>query len=269
MVSRLRANLMSEPRIGVYICHCGGNISNTVDVAKVKENVAKLKGVVAAETYEYVCSDPGQDMITKGIKELGLNRIVVASCSPRMHLDTFRKNLTSAGLNPYFLEMANIREQCSWIHDDKDIATAKAIDLVRGAVERARFLEPLNVKSIPVNKEVLVIGGGIAGINTSIELADKGFKVHLIEKGPSIGGHMAQLSKTFPTLDCSQCILTPRMVYAAQHPNIEITSMAELASVEGSPGNYKVTIKKHPRFVTANCTACGECETKCPVKVPK
>jgi len=258
-----------EAKIGVYICHCGGNISDTVDVARVKEASANLKGVKVAETYEYVCSDPGQEMITNGIKEYGLNRIVVASCSPRMHLDTFRRTVESAGLNPYFLEMANIREQCSWIHNDKEAATSKAIDLTRGAVERARYLEPLELRIMPVNKDVLVIGGGIAGIITSIELADKGYHAYLVEKSPSIGGHMAQLSKTFPTLDCSQCILTPKMVYAGQHPNIEIISMAEPTTIEGSPGNYRVLITKRPRFVdAARCTACGECEKVCPVKVP-
>jgi len=258
-----------EPKVGVYICHCGGNISDTVDVARLREAVAKFEGVKVAETYEYVCSDPGQDMIKKGIREHGLNRIVVASCSPRMHLDTFRRTLESAGLNPYLLEMTNIREQCSWVHDDIEVATSKAIDLLRGAVERARYLEPLEIKSMPVKRDILVIGGGIAGIITSIELADKGYRVYLVERSPSIGGHMAQLSKTFPTLDCSQCILTPKMVYAGQHPNIEIISMAELIAVEGSPGNYRVLIGKRPRFVDASkCTACGECEKVCPVKVP-
>lgn len=258
-----------ETKVGVYICHCGGNISDTVDVEKVREAAAKFEGVKIAETYEYVCSDPGQEMIIKGIKEHGLNRIVVASCSPRMHLDTFRRAVESAGLNQYFLEMANIREQCSWVHDDKEAATSKAIDLVRGAVERARYLEPLKTKSIPVNTDILVIGGGIAGIIASIELADKGYQVYLVERSPSIGGHMAQLSKTFPTLDCSQCILTPKMVYAGQHPNIKTISMAEPIVVEGSPGNYRVLIKKHPRFIDASkCTACGECEKFCPIKVP-
>jgi len=258
-----------KPRVGVYICHCGGNISDTIDVEKVKEAATKLKGVNVAETYEYVCSDPGQEMITKGIKEHGLNRIVVASCSPRMHLDTFKQTVKSAGLNSYFLDMANIREQCSWVHDDKEAATAKAIDLVRGAVERARYLGPLEAKSMPVKQDVLVIGGGVAGIIASIELADKGYQVYLVERTPSIGGHMAQLSKTFPTLDCSQCILTPKMVYAGQHPNIKIISMAEPIAVEGTPGNYRILIKVRPRFVDATkCTACGECAEKCPIKVP-
>lgn len=258
-----------KARVGVYICHCGGNISDTVDVEKVKKAAAKFKGVEVAETYEYMCSNPGQERITKGIKERGLNRIVVASCSPRMHLETFRQTLKSAGLNAYFLDMANIREQCSWVHDDKETATAKAIDLIHGAVERARYLAPLEPKSMPVKQDILVIGGGIAGIIASLELADKGYQVYLVEKSPSIGGHMAQLSKTFPTLDCSQCILTPKMVSAGQHPNIKIVSMAEPAAVEGTPGNYRVLIKQRPRFVDASkCTACGECVKKCPVKVP-
>jgi heterodisulfide reductase subunit A len=264
-----KIEMAEEAKIGVYICHCGGNISDTVDVEKVKEEVAKLKGVKIAETYEYVCSDPGQEMITEGIKEHNLNRIIVASCSPRMHLDTFRRTVKSAGLNPYLLDMANIREQCSWAHDDVEAATSKAIDLIRGAVARARYLEPLETESIPVNKDVLVIGGGVAGIMASLELADKGQQVYLVERSPSIGGHMAQLSKTFPTLDCSQCILTPRMVDAGQHPKIEIISMAEPVAVEGSPGNYRVLVRKLPRFVDASkCIACGECEKVCPVKVP-
>jgi heterodisulfide reductase subunit A len=258
-----------EPKIGVYICHCGGNISDTVDVEKVREAVAKLEEVKIAKTYEYVCSDPGQEMITDDIKNHGLNRIIVASCSPRMHLDTFRRAVESVGLNPYYLDMANIREQCSWAHDDIEAATSKAIDLIRGAVARAHYLEPLETKNIPVNKNVLVIGGGIAGIMGSLELADKGFQVYLVEKSPSIGGHMAQLSKTFPTLDCAQCILTPKMVDVGQHPKIEIISMAEVMAVEGSPGNYRVLVKKYPRFVDASkCIACGECAKVCPVKFP-
>ena len=261
--------MYGEAKIGVYICHCGGNISDTVDVGRVKEAVAKLEGVEIVVTDQYVCSDPGQEMIKNGIMDYGLNRIVVASCSPRMHLDTFRHVVESAGLNSYLLEIANIREQCSWVHGNKEEATSKAIDIIRSAVDRSRYLKPLNAKVIPVKKDILVIGGGIAGIIASIELADKGYQVYLIERSPSIGGHMAQLSKTFPTLDCSQCILTPKMVYAAQHPNIRIITMAEVQAIEGSPGNYRVLIKKNPRFVGAsNCTACGACEKVCPVKIP-
>ncbi|MCS7114476.1 MAG: FAD-dependent oxidoreductase [Nitrososphaerota archaeon] len=260
--------MAEKPSIGVFICHCGGNISDTVDVEKVREAASKMEEVKLAKTYEYVCSDPGQEMIKEAIKEHGLNRIVVASCSPRMHLDTFRQTLESAGLNKYLLEMANIREQCSWVHEDKEAATSKAINLIRGAVARARHLEPLEPKSMLVNQNVLVIGGGIAGIITALELADKGYQVYLVERSPSIGGHMAQLSKTFPTLDCSQCILTPKMVSASQHPRIKIVTMAELEAAEGTPGNYRVLIRKQPRFVNDNCRACGECENVCPVKVP-
>jgi heterodisulfide reductase subunit A len=268
-MERVEMAKKEESKIGVYICHCGGNISDTVDVEKVREAVAKLEGVKVAKNYEYVCSDPGQEMITEDIKEHGLNRIIVASCTPRMHLDTFRRAVESVGLNPYYLDMANIREQCSWAHDDVEAATSKAIDLIRGAVARAHHLEPLETKNIPVNKNVLVIGGGIAGIMGSLELADKGFQVYLVEKSPSIGGHMAQLSKTFPTLDCAQCILTPKMVDVGQHPKIELISMAEVMAVEGSPGNFRVLVKKHPRFVDASkCIACGECANVCPVKFP-
>ena len=261
--------IMHDVRVGVFICHCGGNISDTVNVEKVREEISKIQGVNVCVTHEYLCSDPGQETIVKAIKEGKVNRIVIAACTPKMHINTFRKVLESAGLNPYLLEIANIREQCSWVHDDKDLATLKAIDLIRGAVERARHLSPLEAKKVPIDVRVLVIGGGIAGIITSIELAEKGFKVYLVERSPSIGGHMAQLTKTFPTLDCSQCILTPKMVYAAQHPNIEIITMAEPVKVEGSPGNYKVLIRKKSRFVDASkCVACGACEKVCPVKVP-
>ena len=258
-----------EVRIGVFICHCGGNISDTVNVEKVREEISRIDGVKVCVTQEYLCSDPGQETIIKAIKEEGVNRVVIAACTPKMHINTFRKTLESADLNPYLLEIANIREQCSWVHENRELATLKAIDLVRGAVERARHLSPLDVRKVPINTRVLVIGGGIAGIVTSIELAEKGFKVYLVERGPSIGGHMAQLTKTFPTLDCSQCILTPKMVYAAQHPNIEIITLAEPVKVEGSPGNYKVLIRKKPRYVDiSKCVACGECEKACPVKVP-
>jgi len=258
---------MRKPKIGVYICHCGGNISDTVEVAKAKEAISKCPGVEVCETYEYMCSKPGQDMIERDIKEHKLNGVVVASCSPRMHLDTFRGAGKRAGLNPYLLEMANIREQCSWVHDNKQLATDKATNLIRGLTERVQHLEPLEAKNMPVNKDVAVIGGGIAGILASIELADKGYKVYLVERNPSVGGHMAQLSKTFPTLDCSACILTPKMVYVSQHPNIEIIDMAEPIAVGGSPGNYEVDLRIRPRYVDKEkCTACGECAKVCPVK---
>ncbi len=261
-----------KTRIGVYICRCGcgkeGNISGTVEVEKLKEAAAAFEDVEVSEVYEYVCSNPGQKMIRDGIKEKGLNRIVVSACSPRMHLETFRRNVETAGLNQYLLEIANIREQCSWIHDDREQATQKAIHLVKGAVERSRHLKPLEPKTMEVSKNVVVIGGGIAGINSSLELADKGFHVYLVERSPSIGGHMAQLGKTFPTLDCSSCILTPKMVEVKQHPNIRLLTYSEVRSVEGVVGNFKVVIEKKPRYVIEElCNGCNDCSEACPVIV--
>lgn len=261
--------MSEDPQIGVFICNCGGNISDTVDIPRVKKAIGSFKQVKITEALEYMCSNPGQEMIKKAIQEHNLNRVVVASCSPRMHLDTFRQAVKSAGLNPYLLEMVNIREHCSWVHDNKEKATSKATALIRGAVERARHLEPLNPKSMKVTKSALVVGGGIAGIYSALELADKGYQVYMIERKTSIGGHMAQLSKTFPTFDCSACILTPKMVSVAQHPKIKIFTNAEPVNVKGSPGNYKVKVKIKPRYVNLEkCTACGECALKCPVKKP-
>lgn len=257
-----------KPSIGVFICHCGGNISDTVDVEKLQNAIFSLENVKVAKTYTYICSDPGQEMIKESIKKYNLNRVVIAACSPRMHLETFRQTMENAGLNKYFLEIANIREQCSWVHGDREKATSKAMDLVRAAVARARFLEPLEPVRMPVSQKVLVIGGGISGLIAALELADKGYQTYIVEKSPTIGGHMAQLSKTYPTLDCSQCILTPKMVSAAQHSNVKLITMAKVEAVEGFPGNYRVLIKKKPRYVNENCKACGECEKVCPVKVP-
>ncbi len=192
-----------EPRIGVYICHCGSNIAGTVDCAQVTEFALGLPSVAIARDYKFICSDPGQDIIRSDIKEQGLNRVVVASCSPRLHELTFRRVLASAGLNPYFFEMANIREQCSWVHTDKEKATEKAKALVSAAVRRVFFHEPLETREVPVNPRTLVVGGGIAGIQAALEIADGGYKVILVEREPSIGGNMARLDKTFPTLDCS------------------------------------------------------------------
>jgi heterodisulfide reductase subunit A len=221
------------------------------------------------ETFEYLCSNPGQEMIKKAIKEKFLERVVVASCSPRMHINTFRQVMNRVGLNPYFLEMVNIREQCSWVHDDKEKATNKTIDLVHAGVKRAQYLEPLTPEKIKVNENVLVIGGGIAGIYSALELADKGYQVYLVERNPSIGGHMAQLSKTFPTFDCSACILTPKMVSLFHHPNIKIFTNAEPILVKGTSGRFKVTIKLKPRYVDlARCKACEECAEICPVEKP-
>jgi heterodisulfide reductase subunit A len=192
-----------EPRIGVYVCHCGANIAGTVDVAQVAEHASGLPSVVVARDYKFMCSDPGQDLIKNDIKEMGLNRVVVASCSPRLHEPTFRRTLSSAGLNPYLFEMANIREQCAWVHEDREMATEKAKALVRAAVRRVFLHEPLETKEVPVNPCTLVVGAGIAGIQAALEIADSGHKVYLVEREPSIGGNMARLDKTFPTLDCS------------------------------------------------------------------
>lgn len=257
----------SEARIGVYICHCGINIAATVDMEAITEFASTLPNVVVARNYLYMCSDPGQELIKKDVQELNLNRVVVASCSPRMHEPTFRKTLQEVGLNPYFFEMANIREQCSWVHSDRVQATQKAEDLVAAAVARASWLEPLEEEEIDVIPQVLIIGGGIAGIQAALDIADAGYKVYLVEKEPTIGGRMAQLDKTFPTLDCSSCILTPKMVDVARHPNIELLTYSEVIDVEGYVGNFKVKVRKKPRYVDLDkCTACGVCYENCPVR---
>ena len=217
-----------------------------------------------ARNYAYMCSDPGQLLIKEDIKEEGVNRVVVASCSPRMHEPTFRKALQEAGLNPYFLEMANIREQCSWVHEDREAATEKAKQLVAAAVSKARLLEPLTSREVDAEPSALVIGAGIAGIQAALDIADAGFKVYLVEKSPSVGGRMAQLDKTFPTLDCSACILTPKMVDAANHPNIELFTYSEVEEVSGYIGNFEVKVRKKARYVdVSKCTGCGACAKEC------
>jgi len=256
-------------KIGVFVCWCGSNIAETVDVERVSEVSAQVPGVVYSVNYKYMCSDPGQDMIKKAIKDYNLTGVVVASCSPRMHEVTFRRAASEAGLNPYMLEMANIREQCSWVHNDKEKATQKAIDLVRMMIEKVKRNQPLQDIKIPVTKKVLVIGGGVAGIQAALDVAAGGTKTILLDREPSIGGHMSMLDETFPTLDCSQCILTPKMVEASQNPNIEIMTYSEIDSVSGFVGNFKVNIRKKARYVDPNeCTGCGICWSKCPVSVP-
>jgi len=255
-------------RIGVYICHCGLNIAGTVDVEEVAEYAASLDSVVVSRHYRYMCSDPGQALIKEDIKNLGLNRIVVASCSPRMHELTFRQVCQDSGLNPYLYEQANIRELCSWVHDDKKIATEKAKDIVRAAVRRVCWNEPLEVKETTVNSDVLVVGGGIAGIQASLDIANGEHKVYLVEREPSIGGHMIQLDRTFPTLDCSECILTPKMADVGRHPFIELLAYSEVEEVSGSIGNFKVRVRKKARHIdVSKCIGCGVCEEKCPWKV--
>ncbi len=258
---------MEDVKIGVYVCHCGSNIAGTVDVGEVAKYAATLPHVVISRDYSYMCSEPGQELIKDDIKKLDLNRVVVASCSPRMHELTFRNTCQDGGLNPYLYEQANIREHCSWVHDDKKVATRKAKDLVRAAVKRVYYHKPLEVKEAPVNPNVLVVGGGIAGIQASLDIANGEHKVYLVEREPSIGGHMIQLDRTFPTLDCSECILTPKMTEVGQHPFIEVLAYSEVEEVSGSIGQFKIKLRKKARYVDeSRCVACGLCEEKCPWK---
>ncbi|MBI5529101.1 MAG: CoB--CoM heterodisulfide reductase iron-sulfur subunit A family protein [Deltaproteobacteria bacterium] len=253
-----------KPRIGVYVCHCGTNISGKVKVDDVARYAAELPGVVVARDYKFLCSDPGQDLIIKDIKAQRLSRVVVSSCSPRMHEPTFRGACGRAELNPFLVTMANIREQCSWVTVDPGAATEKAKALVAGAVARAAELDPLSVKIVPVNPAVLVLGGGITGIQAALEIAGAGRKVYLVEREPSIGGHMAKFDKTFPTLDCSACILTPKMVSVGQHENIEFLTHSELEDVTGYIGNFKVKVRRKARFVDEEkCNGCGACWEAC------
>jgi heterodisulfide reductase subunit A len=257
-----------EPRIGVYICHCGSNIAGTVDTEEVTRFAQDLEGVVVARDYKFMCSDPGQELIKKDIRELGLNRVVVASCSPTMHEPTFRRACQEAGLNPYLFEMANIRDQCSWVTEDKEKATEKAKALVSAAVSRVYYHQPLETREVAINPNTLVVGGGIAGIQAALKIADSEHKVYLVERSPSIGGHMAQLDKTFPTLDCSACILTPKMTLVGSHPYIEMMTYSEVEEVAGFIGNFKVKVRKKAKYVNHDkCTGCGICQTKCPAKV--
>jgi heterodisulfide reductase subunit A len=257
-------------RIGVYVCHCGLNIAGVVDVEKVAQYAKTLPDVVVAKHYIYMCSEPGQRMVQDDIKAKKLDRVVIATCSPRMHEETFRRAVGEAGLNPYLIEIVNLREQVSWTHPhEPEKATAKAKALVRMGVARARLLEPLEKRTVSVEKSVLVVGGGIAGIQASLDLAAAGFPVYLVEKSPSIGGRMAQLDKTFPTLDCSACILTPKMVEIAKHPNITLLTNAEVTDVRGFVGNYEATILRKPGYVDEKrCVGCELCMEVCPVKVP-
>ena len=252
-------------KIGVFVCHCGSNIAATVDVKKVAELALKEPGVCHAEDYPYMCSEAGQSRIAAAIKEKGLTGVVVCSCSPRMHEATFRKAAERCGLNPYMVEIANLREHCSWIHKDMTEATEKAVILMRAAVAKVHLNAPLQAGESAVTKRALVIGGGIAGIQTALDIADAGYPVDIVEKTPSIGGRMSQLDKTFPTLDCSACILTPKMVEAAAHENITIHTYSEVEKVSGFVGNFTVDIRKKARMVDlTKCTGCGVCQEKCP-----
>ncbi|MEM3731505.1 MAG: CoB-CoM heterodisulfide reductase HdrA2 [Candidatus Bathyarchaeia archaeon] len=258
-----------EIRIGVYVCHCGLNIAGSVDCAEVAKFAATLPHVVVAKDNRYTCSDQGQAIIKNDIREYKLNRVVVASCSPRLHEPTFRKACEEAGLNKYLFEMANIREQCSWVHlHDREAATEKAKDLVKMAVAKAALLKPAEEIEVPITREALVIGGGVAGIQAALDLADTGYRVYLVEKEPSIGGMMARIDKTFPTMDCSICILAPKMSDVGRHPNIKLLTNSEVVDVKGYVGNFHVKIIRKPRYVKDDCSACGECSKVCPITVP-
>ena len=261
---------MSE-KIGVYVCHCGTNIAGTVDVVNVAQWAAEHlehRGVVIGREYKFMCSSLGQELIEQDIKELGLTRVVVAACSPHLHEQTFRTASKRAGLNPYLCELVSIREQVSWVHTDKAAATEKAKAVISGGVERVRMDEPLEPLLVPIHPATMVVGGGIAGIQAALEIADSGRHVYLVEREPSIGGHMAQFDKTFPTLDCSACILTPKMVSVGSHPNITLLTWSEVDNVDGYVGNFTVTVRKKARYVnTDSCTGCGICWEKCPKKI--
>jgi heterodisulfide reductase subunit A len=261
---------MSE-KIGVYVCHCGTNIAGTVDVEQVAQwagSRLKERGVVIARDYKFMCSSLGQELVEQDIKELGLTRVVVAACSPHLHERTFRTACQRAGLNPYLCEMVSIREQVSWVHSDKEAATTKSEAVISGGVERVIRNEPLEPLKVPIYADTMVVGGGIAGIQAALEIADSGYHVVLVEREPSIGGHMAQFDKTFPTLDCAACILTPKMVDVGAHPNITMYTWSEVEKVDGYVGNFTVTVRKKARYVnTDSCTGCGICWEKCPKKV--
>jgi heterodisulfide reductase subunit A len=264
-------NNKNQERVGVYICHCGSNIAGTVDVVELAKWAGEKlahQGVVISREYKFMCSSLGQELIEKDIKELGLTRVVVGACSPHLHEKTFRTAAKNAGLNPYLVELASIREHVSWVHSDKAVGTEKAKAIISGAVSRVIENVPLEEIKVPINANTLVVGGGIAGIQAALEIANAGFHVYLVEREPSIGGHMAQFDKTFPTLDCSACILTPRMVEVGTHPNITMMTYSEVTNVSGYVGNFHVTVKQKARCVnTSLCTGCGICQEKCPKKV--
>jgi len=257
-------------RIGFYICHCGHNIGSIVDCPAVAEHIGKLPGVVLSRDYKYMCSDPGQELIQQDIREHKLNRVVVASCSPLLHEHTFRTATERGGLNPFYFQMVNIREHDSWVHGDRAEATTKAKALAQAAIHRVRFHQELATTKVPIHPDVLVVGGGISGIHAALTLGNAGKKVYLVERDPSIGGHMAKFDKTFPTLDCAACILTPKMSAVRSHENVTLWTYSEVVKVEGYVGNYKVTVRRKPRYVIEDlCVGCLECVKSCVYKEPK
>lgn len=261
-------NKNGQPRIGVFVCHCGTNIAGKVNISEVIEFASKLDNVAVAKDYKFMCSDPGQELIKQNIKDHNLNRVIVASCSPLMHEPTFRGATAEGGLNPFYFQMANIREQVSWVTEDPEKATKKAKALISAAVRRVALHHPLIKKEVPVRPEVLIVGGGIAGLQAALTYANSGKKVYLVEKQPSIGGHMSWLDKTFPTLDCSACILTPKMTEVGKHPNIELLTWSEVEEISGFVGNFKAKIKKKARYVDIDkCNSCGACWENCPTTI--
>jgi len=264
-----RSTERQRHRVGVFVCHCGINIAGVVKIDELREMIKDYPGVAVVKDHQYCCSDPGQGMIKETIEAEKLDRVVVACCSPTLHENTFRKAGEAVGLNRYTLEIANIREQCAWVTEDRDEATRKASRIVRAMIEKVTADEPLEPIGVDVTKRALVIGGGVAGIQAALDIANSGHEVVLVEKLPSIGGKMAQLSETFPTLDCSQCILTPKMVDVAQHPNITLRTYTEVDEISGHVGNFRVKLRQKARSVDWDaCTGCGLCSTKCPGKAP-
>jgi heterodisulfide reductase subunit A2 len=258
-----------ENRIGVYVCHCGTNIAGKVAVEKVADYALELPGVVVSREYRFMCSDPGQEQIREDIAEHRLNRVVVAACSPRMHEKTFQKTLEKGGINRFYLQIANIREHVSWPTEDPEAATKKAMDMVRAAVARVPLHGPLPTHEVAVNKEVMVVGAGIGGIQAALDIADGGYQVHLVERLPSVGGHMSQYDKVFPTLDCAACIGTPKMVAVGMHEKIKLHTYSEVEEVSGFVGQFKVKVRHKAAYVNHEvCTGCGICQEKCPKKVP-
>lgn len=260
---------MADKKVGVFVCHCGINIADTVDVEAVVERLREDPRVAFATDYIYMCSDPGQQLVQKKIEEEGLDAVVVAACSPSLHELTFRTASAEAGLNAWQCEIANIREQCSWVHKDRDKATDKAVRIIRSMVAKTYLNESLEPVKVPITRRALVVGGGVAGIQAALDIANAGYEVVLVEREPSIGGHMAQLSETFPTLDCSQCILTPKMVEVSKHPNVRLMTYSEVDELSGYVGNFNVRIRrKAPSVDWSICTGCGDCMEKCPAKAP-
>ena len=270
-MSDLQPTTNGQERIGVYVCHCGSNIADVVDVEEVAawaQEKLGSRGVVIARDYKFMCSSLGQELIEQDIVEQGLTRVVVAACSPHLHEKTFRNACANAGLNPYLCELVSIREQVSWVHTDEEAATEKAKAVISGGVERVIHDEPLEPLHVPIHPATLIVGGGIAGIQAALEIAESGHKVYLVEREPSIGGRMSQFDKTFPTLDCAACILTPKMVDVGSHPNVELLTWSEVERVDGYVGNFSVVIRKKPRYVDTDlCTGCGVCSEKCPIRV--